>query len=328
MNRNYLAYLICFLFIPAQYSIADNITPSSTKETKNVVSSELIDDSAAGWIYNGVNPYDDPNFKNGTSHAGGPGSYAAFTFAGTSVDIFGLCAPAIKIDGRTRRLGRVKVSIDGKAVTETSLQSKEVVYDFNIASITGLKKGNHVLQVEPLEGWIVVDYIVLNSKPDQLSTSEKRNIKAAIVDQIIPEGDYYLSPKNAPDKFLETATGETSNNTKLQIYTYASNHMQIWHVSQLDNGFYKISPNANPDAAVTFGPKGQVVILWEFGNYPSQMLAIVSKSQGYYEVRVSGSSKLGLDVAYTRNENGTAVDCFEIWGNDGQLWRFIPVESK
>lgn len=331
--------IICALLIfvyCAPVSRADNIKPvqPTNDENKTAPVSGIIDDSDPGWIFNGFTLYEDPNLKNGNGHAGGPGSYAAFTFNGTSVDVIGLSAPGIKIDGRPKRLGRAKISIDGKTATETNVQTKEINYDYNITTITGLQKGLHVLQIDSVGGWVVIDYIKVGN-PDDDKDKLKNGPKTLIPGKFIPEGDYYLSASNAVDKFLEPVNGGIANDTKLEIYAFDANRIQGWHVTRFENGYYRLSPLANPDAALTFvpktaDPKKQLAVLWEFGNYPSQIFAIVPKPNNLYEIRIANDNTdaaLCLDVLDRKSVNGTQVINFGFWGGDNQLWRFTPLES-
>ena len=65
--------------------------------------SGLIDDSAPGWVWSGMTEYDDPGLYGGHAHAGGPGGYGSFTFTGTGVDIVGVAAPEVQMDGRVHQ---------------------------------------------------------------------------------------------------------------------------------------------------------------------------------------------------------------------------------
>ena len=120
---------------------------------------KIVDDADAGWIWKGLESFDSPDVFHGNAHAGGPGSYAAYTFHGTGVTVIGMASESIVVDERTHKMGRAKISIDGKPITTSSVLSSRPVYDFNLCTIAGLSNENHVLQVEADGGWIVVDYI-------------------------------------------------------------------------------------------------------------------------------------------------------------------------
>jgi len=119
--------------------------------------SGLIDDDAAGWIWSGMQEADSLDLHGGTAHAGGPGAYGEFTFQGTGVDVISGSGQTVTINGRTHRAGKAKISIDGKQVVLSTVQSA----GDTLAHAAGLKNGVHVLQIEPVGGWVAVDYIVV-----------------------------------------------------------------------------------------------------------------------------------------------------------------------
>jgi len=122
-----------------------------------------VDDSQEGWIFSGMVEVDDDGCKGGMEHAGGPSTYAAYTFNGAGVDIYATTGPSIEAGGRTHKLGRMKISIDGKPDGEYSLSQTSVTYQSKVYSVTGLTRGNHVLQLESGGGWIDVDFIQVSN---------------------------------------------------------------------------------------------------------------------------------------------------------------------
>jgi len=118
-----------------------------------------IDDSLAGWIFSGMTEVDDDGCKSGMEHAGGPSTYAAYTFNGSGVDIYAMTGPTIEVQGRTHKLGRMRILIDGKSDGIYSLSQTSVTYQSKVYSVTGLTRGNHVLQLEADSGWIDIDFI-------------------------------------------------------------------------------------------------------------------------------------------------------------------------
>ncbi len=114
-------------------------------------------DGVAYWTWSGMVDYDDPDLSTGHGHAGGPGTYGAFTFSGTGVDVFAVKSPTVTVAQRAHRTGKVKISIDGKEKDTVDLAASDKDPHFKIASIGGLSSGNHVLEVEPVGGWIVID---------------------------------------------------------------------------------------------------------------------------------------------------------------------------
>jgi len=132
----------------------------------------LIDDSAPGWVWSGMTEYDDPGLYGSRAHAGGPGGYGSFTFTGTGVDVVGVAVPQVQMDGHVHRAGSLKVSIDGKEVSTSTMKSATTEYKFTGAHIAGLPRGIHVLEVAPVGGWVVVDYIQVVDPSTQTASSD------------------------------------------------------------------------------------------------------------------------------------------------------------
>jgi len=137
-------------------SIAINVTPTTESAPTSV-----IDDSAGAWMWHGMAAYDDVNLHGGSGHAGGSGSFGAYTFTGTGIDIFCVAGQSISVDGRAHKIGSVKVSIDGSLKAEARLYHPGDEYEVDAYSVSDLSPGVHVLQVEPDGGWVGVDYIAL-----------------------------------------------------------------------------------------------------------------------------------------------------------------------
>jgi len=150
--------ILCVTSLP---SMAEN-APQSPPHVTGVTSPsgpKIVDDADPGWIWNGMVAFDGSDLFHARAHAGGPGSYAAYTFHGPGVTVVGMASDAITVDERVHKMGRAKISIDGKPVTTISVVSSSPVYDFNLCAISGLSNENHVLQVEADGGWVAVDYI-------------------------------------------------------------------------------------------------------------------------------------------------------------------------
>jgi len=121
----------------------------------------MIEESAAGWTWSGMVPYSNPQLSGGGGRAGGPGTYGVYTFTGTGVRVIGLKSPTVTVDGHAHKAGKVRILIDGKEQEVVDIGNPEVVYNITLSEIKNLSDGNHVLQVEPVGGWAVIDGIKL-----------------------------------------------------------------------------------------------------------------------------------------------------------------------
>ena len=151
---------------PSQTPSTTPSTPSGSvpdQEQPTPPPPSIIDDSEAGWIWSGMVEVDDVQCKGGTEHAGGPSTYAAYTFTGSGVDVYATTGPSIEAEGRVHKLGRMKIVIDGKPEGEYSLSQSFATYQSKVFSVNDLTQSVHVLQLESDAGWIDVDYIQVSS---------------------------------------------------------------------------------------------------------------------------------------------------------------------
>lgn len=355
LHLSLLVWTLIFIVIHSISLYADNNkpvnAPDPNTDAKNATLSGIIDDTTPGWIYNGMSSFEQPELKNGSAHAGGPGTYAAFTFNGTDVELYGITGSAIKVDEHIRRLGMVKVSIDGKPVAGANLHSKDINFNYNFATICKLPKGNHVLQIEPESGWIVIDYIKVSSSDDSLKVNDvqkseqktngqqksnqpsgsKNQTDLFVNTSVIPDGDYYLISQVADEKYLESVNAGTDNNTHLDMSSFDQSHMQTWHVTRLNNGCYRITSAVNPNAAITFTPStngNMQPTLWYFQGYRSQLLSIVLKKFSYYAIEMPNDAKeTCLDATSSAWQDGAIVACKPYADEKSQVWKFVPVQS-
>lgn len=134
--------------------------------TSTVAGKNYIDTAYPGWVWSAMDSYSDGQLTSGAGRAGGPGSYGAYTFNGTGVSVFALKAPAVEVDGRIHKIGRLRVLIDGSVKEAVAVSSPDQEDDCKVCDVLGLPAGNHVLELEPDAGWVVVDGIQVLGGPD------------------------------------------------------------------------------------------------------------------------------------------------------------------
>jgi len=137
-----------------------------------VTSKELTDTSAPGWVWNAMDAYEDNQLSRGAGRAGGPGGYGAYTFNGTGVAVYVMKAPAVEVDGRVHKVGRLRVLIDGNLKAAVAVSSNDHEYGYRAYAVNGLSAANHVLQLEPDAGWVVVDGIRVIGGPEAPDVSQ------------------------------------------------------------------------------------------------------------------------------------------------------------
>ena len=136
--------------------------------------SGVVDTHASGWIWHGMSVVDDPALHGGSGYGGGPGTFGAFTFKGTSVVVSAMRGLAVTVDGRAHKIGAVKVKIDGEELSTISLSQPATEYGSTVFSKAGLADKLHVLELDADSGWAVVDFLQVGATPGSTpSTTDK-----------------------------------------------------------------------------------------------------------------------------------------------------------
>jgi len=137
--------------------IANQLSALSTAASAS--NTTTIDDGVPGWVWAGMSEYDDSRLVGGTAHAGGPGTSGDYTFQGDSVRVLVMRGTVITVDGARHRLGKLRVSIDGNVKDTVDTSAIDDEYQTSVFSAAGLGPGNHVLTLESVGGWTVIDAI-------------------------------------------------------------------------------------------------------------------------------------------------------------------------
>lgn len=136
----------------------------------------VVEDASPGWVWTGMSATSNPDFSNGAAHAGGIGASGSITFAGTGVEVYSMTGPSISVDGKAHKMGTLNVSIDGEPSSKMPLGGRDLIYGVSAAKITGLRNGNHVLQVTATGGWIAVDRVVISGEPVAESGQKDKDV--------------------------------------------------------------------------------------------------------------------------------------------------------
>jgi len=189
------AAIVCFLSTAAFALNISSTGPAS--RPAEPTTGTIIDDSAAGWVWRDAVEVDDSGLYGGSAHAGRSGCYAAFTFQGTSLEVYCMEGPYVEVDGSKHKLGHIKVSVDGAEQGEFSLQASQMEDNDCVFKATGLSGGNHVLELRADAGWIVVDYLKTGSlRPSAGGLAEASPQPDSAVDDI-PAGKAHSQSKRA-----------------------------------------------------------------------------------------------------------------------------------
>jgi len=144
---------------------------------------------------------------NAAGRAGGPGACAIYTFSGPNVQVFGLTAADVEVDGVRHRLGKLKISIDGHVKETVNVHKTEMRSDGMLFEVTGLAAGNHVVQLEPVDGWAVVECLKL---PTAATVDQTSSGRVVLFDGLV---DLSHVSNRSPNWAIDTVNGQFFNNT-------------------------------------------------------------------------------------------------------------------
>jgi hypothetical protein len=264
----------------------------------------LIDDTDKAWVWSGMVPYTDHLLHGGTGHAGGPGTYGTYTFHGTAVDVIGLAAPSIVVDGETHPIGKASIILDGKQVSLSTMTADTPQYGSLMARLTGLANANHVIEVQADSGWIVVDYIQAALTPPGSSGYAGPTL--------IPEGNYVLEPRSTSGAML----GETDwhDGTGATLCAPSHDFPVVWHFMPVRPTVYEISLAAVPTEVLSvLAPaagacaKYPRVGIWRDLGGPAQRWTVTPTDSGYVYITVSNAPRSSLNVCDRVTAVGTPL---------------------
>ncbi len=147
--------------------------------------------------------------------------------------------------------------------------------------------------------------------------------------QTIPNGDYYITTDVKENMCLDILNASTADDANAVISSRTGRHSQMFSVSYLNNGFYKIINNNSGKSLDVFKgetTRGTNVIQYEhWGGTPQQWTLRDAGGGSYYiQPRCSGHY---LDVANAQTAENTNV-WTTVWmgGAAAQKWKFVSVE--
>ena len=148
--------------------------------------------------------------------------------------------------------------------------------------------------------------------------------------QTIPDGDYWICSKMAEDYFIDIPGNDfdTQNEKNVQTWKWDSGLPPIYdvfHLSYLNNGFYKITQINTRMVIDLYGAKlerGSNVSMWEDTGSNAQQWSIERTDSGY-KIR-SRCNNFYLDIENASYSNGTNVVTWERNSDNNQYFSFIP----
>lgn len=314
------------LFLTGKAIAENGRLPAESDRIATDSVSQYIDDSQAGWIWSGMAVSDDPEMHGGGAHAGGSGAYGVYTFHGTGIEVYGIACQTITVDGRSHKMGHVKISLDGKPVGGLDTSRPGPVYDFNLFSTAGLADANHVLQIESTGGWIVVDYIKVMSKDAESETEVVNQLGAPI-----RAGYYRIFPRLDSTMSLSTDTTRPVDGSIVEIDHRSRDHVQVWKLIPVSSDRYRLTPLGARAQGLTLLSEivsdyaGAQTGTWHYGSLPAAQWYIEPTKDGFYRISPAIDPSRALDVDHGAMKDGSNVIGYGWHGGENQQWGLAPV---
>ena len=317
--------LMTAIGIPHALAVNDLI-PSATPIIRH-----NVDDTADGWVWSGMTECADTQLLGGTGHAGMAGTSGAFTFVGTGVQVYCVAAPSIKVGGRIRKMGRIKVSIDGVEKGSANLAQAEIEYSRKAVEVSGLPAKNHVVEIVAEGGAAVVDYItVLDSTAARTDRADASSAKNAA----ISEGDYRLFSTAAASKCIDVEGIKQSDGTQAMLYQLNRGPNQTWHIVPLTSDTYRLSPWNSPSSALTVLGSGYnkngvpITGIWTFAGTSNQIWKITSDDGQQFRISPLCSPDLALGVEGGLPKDNNRIEVYRYFNPSAQNWWIVSASRS
>ncbi|SFC24982.1 signal peptide-containing protein, YSIRK family [Streptococcus gallolyticus] len=172
-------------------------------------------------------------------------------------------------------------------------------------------------------------YVYLKEKPVVAIKRYDVDKLSASVGQTISNGDYHIILASNPNYGLDVAAAASSNGTNIQVYQNVTTPEQVFSVSYLGDGYYKIIhkfTNKSIDVMNGSRDNNANVQLWDYnGSEAQQWILKANGLNNTFEI-ISRRSGLSLDVDGGKITNNTNVQMYEGNGTIAQQFKFLAVD--
>jgi hypothetical protein len=162
----------------------------------------------------------------------------------------------------------------------------------------------------------------LTSDPDQII------VKVGTFDT----SKYYkiVLRNNNPLYVLECAS-TPSDLVNVQIGQDTSNDLQQWRLTDVGNGYYKITSRNYQDYCIDeseeYPPIDNAnVQVWHYMNNNRQKWKFIDVGDGYYKIELQFDPNYCITESQETPANGSNVQVSVYSANDRQQWKLVPVE--
>ncbi len=172
---------------------------------------------------------------------------------------------------------------------------------------------------------------VFNDMAGKSSTTSSGVFSSSSSTSSTLDGTYYIRSKFS-GKYLNIASGSSSNNANLEQYSYSGASAQKFKLVSDGDGYYTIYTGASSyskvlDVAKKSAADGTNVAQYTSNGGNNQKFQVVEVSSGVYAIKtkISGNAS-GLDVYGWSTSNGGNIAQYTYWGGDCQLWYLEKAE--
>lgn len=139
---------------------------------------------------------------------------------------------------------------------------------------------------------------------------------------------YFIENKNS-GLLMEAKSGLTAEGTNIQQWEMNKGPHHEWRITDLGNGYCRISLMSNESMALTVDGStdadGLNIMLSKYNGNENQQWKLIKDGSCYGIVSRSSKDTAGLDVYEWSTENGGNINQWNYWGGDCQLWKLTPV---
>lgn len=144
--------------------------------------------------------------------------------------------------------------------------------------------------------------------------------------QTISDGEYHIVSALDNNKALDVSGGSLDDNANINLYSNLSDEVQVFKVTYIGNGYYKIiNKHSNKCLDVQGGnvsPGANVCQYGDNGTDAQQWVIRESGDSTYFNI-ISKCNGLFLDVDDASTKNGTNIKTYSQNGSNAQKWKFI-----
>ena len=162
------------------------------------------------------------------------------------------------------------------------------------------------------------------------SAAQKWKFIAANGRQTIPDGDYHIVSALDSSLGLDVTGNNSADTTNIQLYSNVDDTKQVFTVTYLGDGYYKILHRGSGKSLDMFGNyslSNTNIDIYQDNSTDAQKWIIKRADYEYYNIIGKGSG-LYVTADNASIQNGTNIKGYIGNGYDGQKWVFVPAGSE